>query len=369
MESNNEYNSGYDFPPMRASEFIAKMKDMPKHEDIIEGILPKGQVMLYAGDPWQGKSLEVQRLTCLFGIGGKFHGLQVKKCCALYITWEGNDASIADRMNTIIETMPDLTEEGLPVIKLRTFPLHITTDKGFTDMVNLINSVKEQYNIEVVVIDSFKYTFKGNPSKDNDVQEWWIKLQNIAKATEVTFILVWEMNKIIFTKEGTQDAFDISRLKTAYTTAYSVNTVVAIGEQKAVKTIDGKSTRVSLGHTIAIIKAKDAKGNFPPLPVKLDRKGLIYNGAYWWWDDKEKTYSVADEISEDAYNSTSITNKPKVYEEQKVNKSCKCFGCKNKFSNNKALAEHILNDACSPNIRKKDTQWAKEYFAKELKRK
>jgi len=291
-----EPKTGYDLPPLQLDQFLAQVASLPPSDDVIQGILPRHQVMLLAGDPWQGKSLEIQRLALAFGAGTDYHGLKLEKCRALYITWEGATEGIEERFTKLSEVLPS---DLWPIIKMASHPMQINLAKGEgkDEFYQMLKEQKEKHQVSVVLVDSFPYIFKGNPRRDEDIQSWWEVLQSIALDLELTFIIVWELTKLIFQGETEPEMFNLERLKTAHTTAYKVNTVVAIGElKKVVKDKDqGKSVRASLGHRIVILKAKDAKGAFEPLKVTLDRDTLCWNGEHWRWDDADKSYrAIAD---------------------------------------------------------------------------
>jgi len=162
MPNANQAITAYDFPPMGINRFMNLVEVLPKQEHIIEALLPKNQVMLIAGDPWQGKSLELQHLTCGLGAGSNYHGFKLKKCQSLYITWEGADDGIKDRFKKIYSILqPDIE----PLIKLVPQPMQINTASGLNDFKSLLNEAGQESvkPIEVVLIDSWSAstTFAG----------------------------------------------------------------------------------------------------------------------------------------------------------------------------------------------------------------
>ncbi len=282
---------GYNLGVLRMDEFIKKVKEIPEQEEIIEGILPKCQVMLYAGDPWQGKSLEVQKLAADFGVGNNWHGLKLKKCQSLYFTWEGAPEKISERFEKISHDF-DFTSGFIPYIYLvpESLPINILSSRQ--KLIDIIN----QYSPEVVIFDSFPYTIKGNYSKDDTVVNlWWEGLQEIINKTKITPIFVWELTKLSFSDRQSRDIFDLNRLKSGYTTAYKVNTVVMIGEDKKYKSVKSErghweTVYSHVGHKIVIAKAKDARGSFESLSVKLDANTLCWNGQHWKYDKVSGKY-------------------------------------------------------------------------------
>jgi hypothetical protein len=289
LKHERTFHTGYDLPPLPLDEFLNAVSNLPPCDELIEGILPKNQVMLIAGDPWQGKSLEIQRLGCAFGAGASYHGLRVAKCRALYLTWEGSTEGVKERFAKIVK---DLRPEIPPIIKLLNEPMPLNKPLGKDQFYTFLSELKKQYNITIVLIDSFPYTFNGNPRHDEDIQRWWEALQDIAKKLDLTFIIVWELTKLIFSGNSEPEMFSLERLKTAHTTAYKVNTVVAIGELKKVVRGKEKAEWTSIGHRIVILKAKDSKGSFDPLAVTLNRDTLCWNGQRWGWDDINKRYKA-----------------------------------------------------------------------------
>lgn len=123
-------------------------------------------------------------------------------------------------------------------------------------------------------INSFPYTFKGSARTDENINEWWSSLQDIIRDYSITPIFSWELTKIIFDTRYQQQQFSIERLKTASTTAYKVNTVVAIGEVK--------NQQKALGHRLVVLKCKDSS-QFEPLQVDLN-PDLLWAGQHWEQD-------------------------------------------------------------------------------------
>lgn len=284
MPNYNQRMTGYDLPPMKLNEFMGLVNVLPKQDHIIEVLLPRNQVMLIPGDPWQGKSLELQHLTCGFGAGSTYHGCKLKKYQSLYITWEGSDVGITDRFKKISSFLhPDIE----PLIKLAPYPMPINTAKGQNDFKSLLDEAAKESEkpIEVVLIDSFTYTFKGNARTDENINEWWSNLQDIIRESDITPIFSWELTKVIFDSRYQQQQFAIERLKTASTTAYKVNTVVAIGEEKKQLT--------SLGHRIVVMKCKDSS-QFEPLKVTLN-KNLLWAGQHWELDNVSKIWKATND--------------------------------------------------------------------------
>ena len=282
----NQRFTAYDFPPLKLDDFIGIAESMPKEEEVIKVLLPRNQVMLMAGDPWEGKSLELQHLTCGFGTSAsKYHGFELKKCQSLYLTWEGSQDAIIDRFKRISSMLhPDIQ----PIIKLVPRPMPLNTPKGLSDFKSLLDESIDTCKtpIEVVLIDSFTYTFKGNARTDENINQWWENLQTIIKTYDITPIFSWELTKLIFDARYQQAQFSIERLKTASTTAYKVNTVVAIGEEK--------NRLQNLGHRLVVLKCKDSS-KLEILKIKLDSSNLLYSGQHWELDNTTKTWKAVDD--------------------------------------------------------------------------
>jgi hypothetical protein len=280
--------TGYDLPIMRMGDFMKTVRSLPPQEYIIESILPKNEVFLEVGDPWQGKSLELQKLACSFGAGGDYHGLKVKKCQCLYITWEGSSEGITKRFDSIT-LMVD--PEIHPYMKLLSENTPLNTEKGYKRFRELLDEANNLGNkVDVVLIDSAPYTMTGNLKTDEVVNEWWEKLQKIIRDFDITPIFSWEFTKpeqITFDSRNS-NPFTIKRIKTASTTAYKVNTVVAIGELN--KEIKGKWG--SVGHRIVVLKSKDSPP-FEPLTVDLS-PAMTWEGQEWRKDDKTGIWKAVD---------------------------------------------------------------------------
>lgn len=287
--------TAYDLDTLPMDRFISSVNSLPKQNDIIEGILPEQQVMLVAGDPWQGKSLENQMLTCAFGAGCSYHGLKLQQCRAIYFTWEGSGRKIAERFSRIASQY-DIEPEFMPSVKMLPEKKAINTVEGQDYFISEITKA----DAKVALFDSFPYTVQGNYSKDDAIiNEWWNGLQNIIHRTSVTPIFVWEFTKLTFNTGAPQDQFNLQRLKSGYTVAYKVNTVVMIGEVKGSKRVDVDGVSVvkwqSLGHIIKVAKAKDAE-ELEPLSVTLDPNTLLWTGQYWAKNNVSDGYEVFDDV-------------------------------------------------------------------------
>ena len=287
---NPEVRSAYDLPKLGIASFIAECDTMPKQDEIIEGILPKGQVMLLTGDPYEGKSLEVQYLAIAFGAGSEYHGLNVKKCRALYLTWEGSGQGLAARFKKILNgTTPDIE----PWIKMLPEPTPFNTAAGYGIIANLLHNAKQEQNIEVVIYDSYPYTIVGKLNKDEVVNEWWSIMTKLHHDLELTPIFIFEQRKLLWGREP-EERFSLDRLKGAKTLAYKANTVVAIGKNMIYRWVPEaqKTKYVQDGSLIMPLKVKDAVGLFKPLRVDLNRDTCLFNGQRWEFDENTKIFDA-----------------------------------------------------------------------------
>jgi archaellum biogenesis ATPase FlaH len=272
---------------MLAGDFIEYVNKLPHQEDLIEAILPYNEVMIICGAPFKGKSLEAQRLACQFPSGGTYHGLKVEPCEAAYITWEGSPTKIGRRFKSFIKNVP---LEKHPVIHKLDTPTYLNTPEGYEAFIKVITDIRIIRNIKVIIVDSFSYTIDGDYKTDAIVNRWWEAVQKLSNTLELTFIFVWEFTKPIIFRGEEVNPYDLSRLKSAYTTAYKVNTVVAMGEISNVVKVGGKPQRIKTPQ-IVIMKAKDSE-QFPPLAVTLNKNTLCYDGEIWQFDKTSDGYIV-----------------------------------------------------------------------------
>lgn len=278
--------------PMLAQDFIDYVSKLPDADDVIAGILPPKEVMIICGDPYKGKSLETQRLACQFPIGGDYHGLRVKKCESAYLTWEGSLKGLAKRFAKFVKDIP---KEKQPVLQKLNDPMHLNTPQGYLDFTKVISEIKKIRDIKVILVDSFTYTVRGAYKDDVVINEWWSAVQRLSQELDVTFIFVWEFTKPIIFKGEEVGMYDLNRLKSAYTTAYKVNTVVAMGELDKVVTPTGQKSKRTKSPQIVVMKAKDA-GMLPPLNVTLDSETLCFNGEVWELDEEKQEYKAVKYI-------------------------------------------------------------------------
>lgn len=293
-EKEKVYKTGYDFPLMDVDSFMNEVGKLPQQVEAIEGVLPVEEVGLIAGDPWQGKSLEQQKLAYEAAVGGTYHGLKVQKCRAGYMTWEGNSRKIANRFAKIGKRF-SIEPEYKPLIKLLPEPIPITTEDGFKKMEKLWKQFAAE-GCKILLIDSFPYTVAGKWRTDEAVSAWWDANKKLVSETHITPIYVWEFTKLFFDAVHGGDPFDLTRLKGGSTIAYKVNTVTMIGELKINKWIKGQGAKtMSDGHRIVMAKVKDGEGAFEPLKVKLDRKTLTWDGQHWEFDTQKEEYRAVDD--------------------------------------------------------------------------
>jgi archaellum biogenesis ATPase FlaH len=277
------------------SEFIEAVKNMPERDEVIEGILPKNEVMLMAGDPWQGKSLEVQRLAVSFGCNdGNYHGLKLHKCRSLYLTWEGAHKGIAQRFTKI---SADMRCELEPIVMRLDDRLPIDNAPGREKMHRLIGDAKSKYpDIEVIVFDSFPYTFGGQTKDDVDINNWWAELQMIVHTFDITPILIWQFTKLVIQRGFSPEPFGIDRLQGCRAVAYKANTVVAIGEHKIQKRQPDSTVKwITAGSILAVIKSKDS-GRMDNLSLGLEGDSLAYTGQHWIKNDVTGEYLASTDL-------------------------------------------------------------------------
>jgi archaellum biogenesis ATPase FlaH len=248
--------------------------------------------MLIAGDPWQGKSILAQNTALAFGAGGDFHGLKLEKCRALYITWEGSKFGIMKRFASMQDSIKSELE---PLILKSEEPMPLTTEAGYNAMHSIIRAAKSEYGIGVVILDSFPYTFNGNVKEDKAVNEWWSKLQQLINEFDISVIIIWEVSKLPIDGNSSPEQFSLTRIKGASTIAYKVNTVVAIGELKKLERKGELVERVSKGHRLVVLKAKDA-GKMDWLEVSLDPQTMSYKGQKWGYNEIDCSYRAIKEV-------------------------------------------------------------------------
>lgn len=294
LTSNNNHKplSAYDFEPLELSEFIKQTRKLPQRPETIKVLLPENELAILAGGPFLNKSTEFQNLACAFGAGSDYHGLPVKQCRAMYVTWEGAGEKIADRFEKISKRY-EMNQQ--PIIKLLSEPMPLNKPEGQEKMLTLIDGEVKKRGVEVVLIDNFPYTIRGNYSKDENImQSWFEGNRRIVRETGITPIYIWVFRKLIFGGNVTEDPFSLDRLKGGSDIAYKANTVIMIGEYKKqarAKEEDGTnpSKHRSIGYYIVPKKVKDAVSDIPPLQVTLDRTLLYLKGQHWELNGNEVT--------------------------------------------------------------------------------
>ena len=294
INQENTHKTAYEFDMMPADKFVEEISKLPKREEVIKGILPKGQVMLIAGDPWSGKSLEFQRLSCEFGKGGSYHGLKCNKCRAAYFTWEGAGDSIAERFNRLLDVIkPELA----PLVKMFPEPIPLNTRIGYNMMYSVLEKCKQDFpDLEVVMYDSFPYLIDGKIKEDDTLSTWWSQMTKLHHAFDLTPIFVYEERKLIMGSKQSEDPFGLQRLKGSYQIAYKANTVIMIGEEKGAERSGENVNWVSKGHRIAVAKVKDGRGRFERLEVDLNRDTLQFEGQRWVFNNDIKEYEATEEM-------------------------------------------------------------------------
>lgn len=285
------YRSGYDLPPLPLDQFLDHIAQMPQEKEVIEGALVERQLGLIAGDPWTGKSLEEQRVACSFEAGAEYHGLKLEQSRTAYLTWEGSTKGIADRFRILRDSF---SSECQPILKLMPRPVYLNTDEGYQEMGELLQHVKDQYGVRIVLLDSFPYTVKGNYRRDEVVEEWHSNIMQLVQRIDITPIVVFELRKLTMWGGAPEDYFNLERLKGAKTVGYKCHMVMMVGESKRQRKVGGVLQWFDDGHRIVIKKAKDARGPFDPLAVELNRNTLLFEGERWAWSDQERRYKAVN---------------------------------------------------------------------------
>lgn len=276
--------------PQFLDDWIKAVEKTTDKDDMIRALLPCGETMMITGGPYVGKSLEVQNLTCQFPIGGSYHGLKVKKCHVAYITWEGSKKGLAKRFGYFLPAIP---HEDLPLIYKPSHPIFFNTKDGVAEWEKVLTEIKSLNDAKVLIIDSFTYTVLGDTKQDNIMNSWWANVQSLSSKHNLTFIFTWELTKPVLFHGEQINQFDLSRVKTNYSSVYKINTVVGIFEADKIVRDGSEVKRVRTHSVLVVMKAKDM-GMLPPLKVKIDPATMLLNGQCWQENEKTNEYDAVD---------------------------------------------------------------------------
>lgn len=282
------------------SEFIALTESIPDREWYIDQLLPRNQVMIVFGDPFEGKSMETQKLAIHFATGTPYHGLDVRKCKALYITWEGSVIKIGERFEKMLSPFNILKEDQPYILKLEDpIPINDKKSRDYAKFRNLIQEYTE-LGVELIIIDSLPWVFKGDINKDVVFDHWWANLTELIYSFNITTIFIAECRKRSRLGKGSEEKYSMDRLKGTARLQYKPYSILQIGkERNRFRNSDSTSKDNREWKDInklVIHKSKDAQGAFEDLTLTLDVKTLSYNGQHWAWNDLAHAF-VAEKLN------------------------------------------------------------------------
>lgn len=166
---------------------LREIRNRPQADDLIQDLLPDsiGAYMLIVGRSGIGKTfLALQLLYCL-ATGTKFLSHATKACNVGYLSFEGSEAKIATRFETLARSFPqcngNIGWDHTMGIKL--------DPKGFEKLEEII------VGQNVVIVDTLRYLVAGDYTSPKDATTFLERLQKLQNATSAKFILLHHIRK------------------------------------------------------------------------------------------------------------------------------------------------------------------------------
>lgn len=272
----------------KISEVMKKStQEINNRNDTIEQLISHGGYGIIGADRDMGKTNEALHLVCMFANKGQayYHGLKVQHCKVLYVNFEDNPIKIGQRLKKITSQYDlDYDPEMLFTDDLKE-NLNLDTESGSKYCLNLINRYrKDGYNIEVVIMDSMKFTCSGDYSKPQVALTWAKSVKKLASELNISFIFLHHTRKLVYYQGHYEDLYSGDRIKGAGDLIdHSDATLLFARESKVVR--DSATGRLTKTHLDALVPIRhrnalvDLVGN--PLYVSLDRNTLKWMGEYW----------------------------------------------------------------------------------------
>ena len=251
---------------------------------LIEQLLPEKQLMMIAGQFGVGKTMELLHLMCCFSYGSRWHGLRVKPCVPIYITWEGTPEGI-DKRKKIIETQYESLGLKFPwYIRMQPKKISLNTPTGRDMLRNIVSELSPKPN--VILLDPFKRTVQGNYSNPVVADDWIESANSLAQEIGAAIITSNHTNKVIYRKDSPPDTLGSDKVKGAQDLLDGVAASILIAEEKGYKRVsreDGyaKTQWAHFSTIIKVLKAREATMEFPLLEVEFNRTLLRLFGEKW----------------------------------------------------------------------------------------
>ena len=244
--------------------WLKKVRDEPRPEDLIEGILSTSSFLLLAGRPGIGKTNMALQIGLSLATGTPFLGFKTTEVRTAYLGFEGSKDKLADRIEKVACNFPRTVlfhPEIIPPLKF----------KG--ENINLIEEATR--GCKVIIIDPLKYLVPGNYIQPNDAISFLTDVRNYMKKNGTSFIFCHHIRKP--NPNSLFDPGDLFESKGATDYAEAATSVLLLERERQKHYPTGGFAPVNLDNAVLYFsKTRDAIEAIDPLPIHFDRQKLLW---------------------------------------------------------------------------------------------
>jgi hypothetical protein len=180
------------YKPLSLAELRAL--EIPPRCDVVEGLLPKGQVTLFSAREKSGKTLIATDLACAVALDQPFLDRPVSCGTVIFIALEENVREVKHR---ILDRVGDGYDD-------EAVPLRVLPANGFTDAVFRLDDEEclaafaqmiDDYHASLVVIDTMRETHGLRENVSDDMAALVRPLRQIAHAKNCAIVLIHHMSR------------------------------------------------------------------------------------------------------------------------------------------------------------------------------
>jgi len=249
---------------------MQRVKTKPVSSDLIEGILPDStDYMLIAGRTGIGKSILALQLAFCMATGTPFLGFPCKRVKVGYLSFEGSEQKLRDRVERIQANFPDALD-NLYLNVGGSFKLAKQPQK-FSGMVK---------DLRIVIIDPLRYMVEHDYCKPEYASSFISNLHTLSRQQNVACVIVHHIRKPnpkLLIEPG-----DLDTIKGATDYVDAATSVLLLERSRQPRSSSGKFAPVNPDETtLYFAKTRDAIADIPPKTLVLNRSKLIFEEPAW----------------------------------------------------------------------------------------
>lgn len=180
------------YAPLSLAELRALQ--IPPRNDLIDGLLPEGQITLFAAREKSGKSLIATDVTCALALEQPFLDRAVRGGTVVFIALEEN---IREVRNRILERVGPGYDDA--TVRLFVLPANGFTDATFrlddAECMQAFHEMITTYDADLVVIDTMREAHQLRENESDDMAALMRPLREMAHATNAAVALLHHESK------------------------------------------------------------------------------------------------------------------------------------------------------------------------------